>query len=807
MRLLKISIHTLYILCILSLYALSQSSSSISGRLSDAKTGGNIAYANIILYRSGDSTAINGSASGEEGKFAFPGLAYGSYDISIRMIGYQKKDLRNIVINSTNRTIDLGKIFLEQKLLQTSENVVVGEKSELQLSLDKKTFNIGSDLSNSGSSAAEVLDNIPSVTVDVEGNVSLRGSGSVRVLVDGKPSALLGISGTEALRNLPADILDRVEVITNPSARYDAEGSAGIINLVLRKDRQRGLNGSFNLPIGFPTNHGAAVSLNYRQNNLNFFVGNSTRYRKRPGEGYLYQETYDESTSYLEEQSNRERGGWSNTSRLGAEYFFDDKTTLTGSLVYSYSDENNLAQILYLDSDAQRNLTSSSFRQDDEAETEKELEYELNFNKEFGKNHKLTIDVQYEGESELEVSDIFEEPRSISLAAADADTLNQYVSNLQEQTEILLQMDYTRPFKKGGHFEFGLKTDIRDLTNIYRVEQQDDLGNWTNLTNYTNNFDYAENVSAAYVIVGYKFDRFSYQGGVRGEFSDIITHLLVTDEKNDRNYLGLFPSGHITYEIFDHNSLQMSYSRRLRRPRHRELNPFSSYTDARNIRRGNPNLDPEYTNAYEIGYLRHSPKASWGSSIYFRDTKGEIEYIRTLEDTLVIRQPENLSQRRDYGLEVNGSVVMAQWWDLDANANFYRSISDGSTISEDFRSDTYSWYARMSSKMELWDFDTQLRFNYHGPREGVQSKRKASHHVDLSISKDILDGNGTLTLSVRDLFNTRSWEDEVFADDFYSLTDNRWRQRSIRFGFNYRLNQKKRAVRDDNDNGGDLDED
>jgi len=264
----------------------------IIGELRDGKSNEKIGFANVIVFHAGDSVQVTGTASGLDGSFLIENLPYGTYDLAIYMMGYEKKNIEKIELKNSKPNVNLGTIALTSTVMVLSEVGVTAERSKLELTLDKKVFTVGKDLANTGSSATDVLNDIPSVTVDIDGNVSLRGSSNVTILVDGKPSGLVGITGTAGLRLLSANLIDRVEVITNPSARYDAEGMAGIINIVLKKERQSGVNGSIDLITGYPSNHGAALNLNYRKNKLNLFTNYGFRYQNFPGKGEYYQEFY-----------------------------------------------------------------------------------------------------------------------------------------------------------------------------------------------------------------------------------------------------------------------------------------------------------------------------------------------------------------------------------------------------------------------------------------------------------------------------------------------------------------------------------
>ena len=781
----------------------------VKGVILDESTGQPLDYATVTLFSSEDSSMVTGGVTDISGTFSLE-VKFGRYYANVAFISFLDKNIGNIEVNRDRPIVDLGSIQLSPNATTLAEVEVRAEKSNMQISLDKRVFNVGKDLANIGGSASDVLDNVPSVTVDAEGGVSLRGSAGVRILINGRPSGLIGVGDTDGLRQIPANLIDRIEVITNPSARYEAEGMAGIINIILKKDQRKGLNGSLDLTTGYPDNYGLAANANYRTGNLNLFGNYGISYRKRPGKGSLYQEVYDrnefkpDTTYILQQNQDRERGGWDNTLRAGAEYFFNDKTTLTGSLTYENENGDNRSDIEYRDYIFNLdNLTGITRRLDREKEIENNLEYVMSFRKEYEREgHLLTADVRYQDNAEVEKSNIIEEYFTPEYTQAGTADLEQRSRNEEKERLIMGQMDYIRPFAKDGKFETGLRASLREINTSYKVEEFDNA-DWQVLPNFTNEFIYDENIYAAYAIVGNKFGRFSAQIGVRAEYTDVNTQLVETGEENPRDYLNFFPSGHIAYEFAGQNSFMASYSRRINRPNFWSLNPFFSFSDARNIRTGNPNLDPEYTDAYELGHLKYWDNMSLSSSVYYRYTQGITERIRTLqEDGSTLTRPENLATEDAYGLDVTFSASPTDWWDLDGNVNFYRSIINGNNIDTSFTADALTWNGRVTSKMDLWKFiDAQARLNYRAPRNTTQGRNKAYFFVDLAFSKDVLDSKGTLTLSVRDLFNSRRWRYIFEDDDFYSRGDFQWRARQVVLTFNYRLNQQKQRQR----GGGDYD--
>lgn len=766
----------------------------VTGKVVDMHTGMPLEFATVAFFALPDSTVAAGGLTDETGSFAIR-VAPGRYYARIEFLSYRRHFIGNIELNKTAPEVGLGVIGIEPSANTLDEVIVRAEKSQLQMSLDKRVFNVGKDLANRGGSATDILDNVPSVSVDAEGAVSLRGSENVRILIDGKPSGLVSF-GSNGLRQLPANMIDRVEVITNPSARYEAEGMAGIINIVLKKEQSQGFNGAFDLTAGYPQEYGVALNLNYRKEHFNFFANYGLRYRKSPGSGSQHQVFTSGDTSFITDQTrDRSRGGLSNNVRLGADYFFNPSSSLTSAFSFRHSNENNFSELIYRDYiNTLENPTGITRRTDDEKEVEPNLEYSLDYKKTFGREgHELNAGLRYQDNTEHESSDFVERYYLPDGMLSGQPDYFQRSDNREGERSLILQADYVRPFGTDGKFEAGYRGGIRDIRNNYRVEElQGDA--WEILPGLTNNVLYDENIQAAYTILGNKAGRFSWQGGLRLEVSDVKTELLQTNEINDRPvYANLFPSAHIGYELAGQNSIQLSYSRRIRRPHFRELNPFYTFSDARNFFSGNPNLNPEFTDAYEIGHLKRWEKGSLSSSVYYRRTTDVIERIRTqLSDTSSFTRPVNLATRNDVGLEFTASFEPLEAWKINGNLNFFRSLTDGTYEGQDFSADAYSWFGRVSNRLTLWkDLDVQGTLNYRAPRKNTQGRSKAMYHIDLAMSLDVLQKNATLTLSVRDVFNTRRWRWITEGANFYTEGDFQWRARQMTLTFNYRINRNK----------------
>lgn len=780
---------------------------TLKGQIMSTYSGTPLEFATISIFDKENSELITGGLTDLDGTFQVE-VEIGPIYAEIEFISFEKLIIDPIIIDreairSGDRVINLGTLEMNQNAELLDEVEITAEKSEMQFALDKRIFNVGKDLANQGGTAQDILDNVPSVTVDIEGNVSLRGSSGVRILIDGRPSGLAGEDNANGLRAIPANLIDKVEVITNPSARYEAEGMAGILNIVLKKQKGGGFNGSFDVSGGYPAQGGVGANINYRKGKVNWFANYGLNYRESPGSGMYYQTTQVGSDLFIQDQeSERNRTGLSNSIRAGIDFFPTEKQTFTGSFIYRRSDEDNLSALTYQDYlNSVDNLTRTTLRTDDEREEESNLEYSINYKREFSnRKHVLNATLQFRDNVESENSDFFETVTFSS--GSDVPDLIQRSGNDEGQKNILFQLDYVQPLEGENHnLELGLRTNFRDIDNDYLVEELQD-GDFVSLPGLSNNFEYDEDVLAAYAMYGRGFGKLSLQAGLRAEYSHVITALLQTDEVNDRDYMNLFPSVNATYEMPKGNALQLSYSRRIRRPRFWDLNPFFTFSDSRNTFSGNPNLDPEYTDSYEIGNIKYFENATFGGSLFYRHTTDVIQRVLTfLPDGTTNRQPENLATQNDFGLEFTMQYSGVKWYRVDANANFFRSETNGNNVDDSFSAETFTWFARMTNRFKVWDgADLQVRLNYRAPRETVQGRSKSITSLDLGLSKDITS-DATLTFGVRDLFNSRKRRGETIGENFYREDEFQWRARSFNLALNYRVNQKKR--RGGGERGGD----
>lgn len=767
---------------------------TIQGKITD-EAGAPMSFSNVAVYNQSDSTLATGAVTDATGIFR-ASVKPSTYYLKITFISFEDLLIPNV--RATGTSVDIGTVVLKTSKSILDEVVVQGEKSSMELSLDKRIFNVGKDLANSGGTAADILSYVPSISVDPEGNVKLRGSDNVRILIDGKPSGLVSFQGAGGLQQLQGSMIERVEVITNPSARYEAEGNAGVINIILKKDRNQGFNAALDVITGYPVNMGGAANLNYRHRKVNFFINYTIAYRVLPATGRQYQERYSgDTTFYLRQTNDGTITGFNNNIRGGLDFFFTEKSVLTASYLFRRSDVKRLTDIVYRDFIFnESNPTDVIMRHQDEDEIEPNSEYSLVYKKSFqNKGHEFIAEAKLLDNWETSDQTFTQNYYYPDMTNDASRNILQRSINNESDKQVLFQVDYIQPIGKVGKFETGVRTSFRKMVNDYFVSQQRSDGSFETLPGLDNIFRYNENIHAAYGILGNKTGKVSYQAGLRAEWTDVETELEKTQEVNPRKYANLFPSAHVTFDLPNENDIQVSYSRRVRRPFYNDLSPFMTFADSRNFFSGNPNLNPEFSDAFDFGYITYFEKGSLTSSIYGRHTTSKIERIRVVDDAgNAMTLPQNLRSEVAYGIEFTSALSPVKWWKVDFNFNFFHADIDGSNVVSTYKASTYSWFTRQSSRFMLpKGFDVQLRTNYEAPQKTAQGRRKAIAYADFALSKEILKGRGNLNFNVLDIFNSRRVRTITEGENFYTSGNFQARKRQFNLTVSYRINQAKPA--------------
>ena len=805
----------------------------ISGTVLDKETGQPLEYATLVLQSVQDPAKVNGGITDIDGKFSVE-VAPGRYNASIEYIGYKTFKVSQ---STFNESVDLGTISLEISAAELEGVEVVGEQTTVEVRLDKKIYNIGKDITTSGATISDALNNVPSVNVDIEGGISLRGNKNVRILINGKPSALAGFGSTDALQQLPADAIEKVEVITSPSARYDAEGTAGILNIVLKREKTLGFNGSVNVYGGVPTNGGVTVNGNLRTTKYNLFSTIGYRYREGPGNGFFdtryfnsRQDAFLDSIAYDRNIEDRDidRLDRGLNANIGMEYFFNEKSSLTGSYFYrtgSDEDVNTNVNDYLLNNAPQVGTTRRELETEEDDTHQISLNYINRFNDD---GHQLTADFQYSVDSETGNSYINEPVRYNNTSNTDINIPREETSTIEDQKEYLIQSDYVLPFGKGSQFEAGYRGNFENEVTDYRLLQENDAGNLEVNLNQTNLFDYTQNVHALYSQYGSKFGDFNFLLGLRMESTQLkgkIESQLTEEELQeefsfpidtdfDNNYTGLFPTVNFIYEFNEMENVSLGYNRRINRPRGWFLNPFPSRSSRTNIFQGNPNLQPAFSNAFDLGYLKRWEKLTFTSSVYFQR---ETDAFQRVQDQITISGPNgsqvqvnrtlpiNLGTNDRLGGELGLLYNPTDWLRLNGSFNFFQFNIEGEFEGRDYSQKNNSWFGRFSSKVSLpLGIDWQTNAFYMGPTDEIQGERKGMLSIDLALSKDIFNENATLSLNASDFLNSRKRQGTTITDNFRQYSEFQWRQRQINVSLIYRFNQQKNQQRKQNRNEEDM---
>lgn len=789
---------------------------TISGQILEEGTNAPLEYATVAFIKA-DGTVTGGGITDIKGRYNIE-IKPGLYTIQFEFISYKTKKLLN---RQLSKNTELPTVILALNTESLEEVVVRAETTEVQIRLDKKVYNIGKDLTTSGATVSDALNNVPSVTVDVDGAIALRGNENVRILINGRPSAIAGFGDTDALRQLPAETIERVEVITSPSARYDAEGTAGILNIILRKEKTLGLNGSIQTNFNYPFGSNITGNINIRTDKFNIFNTTGVRYNETPGNANFrntYFGDFVENPLVIEDRKyNRVRQGFN--TNLGIEYFLTKTSSLTASGFYRLSDNNDSTTNFTQEFTALESLVVSRNRNEAEGEDDENVQFSLNYVNDFDTNgHKLTADFQWEKGSETQKS-LIEEFNSFP----EIEFLpSEQITETEDQTEYLIQADYVLPIGENAQFEAGFRGTFENtITDYLLLEQVVTGGDFIRNDSLSNTFDYTENVMAAYSQYGNKFGKFSFLLGLRVENTQLkgeVTATDVTSENNDdlainfdKNFLGLFPTVNLVYELGERENLTLGYNRRINRPRSWYINPFPSRSSEANIFQGNPNLNPAYASAFDLGYLRRWSKLTLTASVYYQYETDSFERVQ--EDTGLVTPngipiirtiPINLSTNQRIGAELGILYNPTKWLRLNGSFNFFQFESDGSFNDVDYGAKNTSWFTRGSAKITLpTKIDWQTNVFYRGPNNNAQTENEGILSVDLAFSKDIINDNATIGFNVSDLFNSRKRRSLTTTPSFVSDNEFQWRERQFTLSFTYRFNQKKERPR--RGGGGDYD--
>lgn len=761
----------------ISTFTLAQGGSiTIKGKIVEGSTQSPIEFATIMVGDKATKNPITGATTDVNGNFQIATKATNFY-LEISFIGYASKTIEEFTIQEGK--VDLGTITLGENNQILDEVVVRAEKSTTEFKLDKRVFNVGKDLSSTGASALEVLNNVPSVNVDIEGAISLRGSQGVQILINGKPSVIASEQGN-ALGTITADMIQQVEVITNPSAKYEAEGTSGIINIVIKKEERKGINGSVTLNGGIPHNHSFGLSLNRRTEKFNLFSQLGVGYRELPTDSESINRDLQNNTAVFSEGESFRNEVFYNLI-LGTDYHIDKNNIITLSGSFAYEIEDQPSNVDFSFEDATGAIVDRWNRTETTEALNPKYQYELQYKRDFTdhKDHTLL----FSAIGNLFAKDQESEFLNTTISGTNRNSQQQTRTDFGEWRQTF-KLDYTKPFAKKWTMETGLQYVLNDVSNDFGVT---DLINneWVENPNLTNIFEYHQNVLGVYGTGAYEGDKWGVKAGLRLENTDLTTLLTNTNERNNQNFTNFFPTFHSSYKVTENFSLQAGYSKRIYRPRLWNLNPFFNIRNNFSIRTGNPDLLPEYTDSYEITSIYIIGQFSMNFGIYHRYTTDVVERIATFENGVSTSKPFNIGTNKATGVEYNFKYSPSKKWSMngDLNYNNFNRKGEYEGTSIDFTND--QWSAKWTNKFKLpGQLDFEITGQYRSKFQTVQSEISGYVFADIGLRKKIMDGRGIFNLSVRDLFATRIRENETNQANFYLYNWSR-RGRFITLGFSY----------------------
>ena len=746
------------------------------------ESGGNlpVEYATVTLYRAADSVMIDGMITDAYGAFEFKKLVEGTYNVIVRFMGFRKILIAGIGISPNNPVKDLGTITLRPETTNLNEVEIVAEKPLVEYQVDRKVVNVDQQINAVGGTAVDVLENIPSVTTDLEGNVALRGSTSFTVLIDGKPSLL---TGSDALQQIPASSIDKIEIITNPSAKYDPDGTAGIINIITKKNSLNGLSGIANLTAGTSPEIAGDITLNYRTKKASYTLGANVANRQMQGYRESYRETYmGDTTTYLQTNSDNEMMRKSVSIKAGIDYSLTEKNTFTAEANYRMFDMNRKDEAHnqeWSSSDAghQYYLTN-----DDDQSDHPTMQFTIRDVQKFkNEGSELSAQLTYDrGDDQGEqttrqslVDDTWEHIEQVIL---------DYKNNTKEtEVEWDGDLDFNHSFKDESKLEAGFQMRLESNLTDYDYYNWDSIaGEWDYDTLNSNRYDFINNIYSVYGTYEKQFNKLGLKAGLRGEYTDRNLDQKTGGEDYPYRKFDLYPSAYLTYFLPYNQQVQLSYSKRVNRPHGGALNPYPMFSDAFNMFTGNPSLEPEFSHALEFNYQKLFGYSYLSIETYYRITTNKMTRVQEVNDEgVMVMTMKNINNDQSLGVEASGNIKVNSWFTINPSATLFNYKLNQETDSTTETRQSTNGNARIDLSANL-KTHTRLRLNgsWDSPTVTSDGTRKGTFYVGFAARQDFFDSKLSVTLNIRDIFDSRHMRGTSEGVNFYAENEN-WRKAPI----------------------------
>ncbi|MEI6753614.1 MAG: outer membrane beta-barrel family protein [Paludibacter sp.] len=772
---------------------------SIKGCVIEKSSGNPLEFATVIVKNKKDSV-INQSVTDKNGWFVFKGIPMGEYRISYSFIGFGKIDSVPVAIKTINQKINLGKLYITEAGQMLNQVEVVGQRSTFVNSIDRKTFNVGQDLMSKSGSVSDLMQNIPSVQVDMDGNVSLRGSENVTILIDGKPSAMMKINRAAVLQQMSAGNVEKIEIITNPSAKYKPDGTSGIINIVMKKDRNLGMNGNVTANVGNEGRWNLNGMLSYNPGKLNLYGSLGVRQDNRSRINDVTTNSYDSiSGKFLNYSRTYSKGNSRPVSyigNVGFDYKLNDLNKFGASISYNYrtyllNDTTN-----YVVKDNLLNTTLSYDRPRYRPEWESDLEFKAFYNHKFNKEgHELNFDLTSSITNESEDTHFTNFYYIPAFATTKEHTLYTHQCyDTEFSAEYSLPMGEDCKFEAGYIFQ-NVSNDLNLIRDTTRTVNPD---SWFNDLQRSNRFIRSESTNVLYATYEQEIGRLGFLVGLRAEHTTTRANLVILDSIINNNYFRLYPTIHASYKLAKMHELQLNYSHRIRRPEDEELNPFPEYQDMRNIRAGNPLLLPEDTHSFEFGYQYKNDATTFLSTLYYRNSYNLVtNIIQDLGNAVYKTTLENLSQSQAAGLELILSSGITKFMTFNIATNAFYNTIDASSLGYSSSKSNIAWSANANvnfnlTKSTVWQFTS----NYTAETLTPQGKRVPSFVLNSGLKQDLFKKKGALILTVSDIFNSMRYQTEIDIPTMKRIEIRRRSSQTIYLGFTYNFGGSDKKQKD-----------
>ncbi len=778
----------------------------ITGIVVDASIQQPIEYAYVILYNQKDSTQAAGTVTDSDGRFLLKSIRPGVYYLQIKYMGFLTYTAHDLRINREKRRIELGSIALQEALNSTEKIEVEAEKPAMTYLIDKKIISVEQNQTTISGTAADVLENVPSVTVDIEGNVLLRGSSSYLVLIDNRPTIL---EPSEVLQQIPASTIQDIEIITNPSAKYDPDGTAGIINIVTKKNALQGISGIVNANVGLDNKYGFDALFEYRVGKANIYVAGDYNRYSFPG-------------SMEEEKSITFNGITNHIQSTGNADHLRNRYSIRSGVDYAFTPQDNASiGLRYGGREMERN-SRKNYEQWNDTQIDSIFSYQsVNNSKRSGPFLSVNMDFQHRFERkghELSGSLIYQKRSSDEYALDELDDTFGNVSSGRKTTEEgpsarwRFKLDYTRPLNETDKLEAGYQSRFGNSDDITTISEYNPNTNRYELqTAFNSSTNYKRDIHAIYGLYAGTLNALGYQLGLRTEYTDRTIEFTQSDQPFTLKRWDYFPTAHFSYHITKTNQMMVSYTRRIERPRGYYFEPFLTWSDAYNVRRGNPDLKPEYINAYEVAFQTFFGRSMFSLEGYYHKTENKIERIRTVyQANVTLHTFDNVGQASNLGVELMLNRDFFRIWNVNLMGNLYQYRIEGNLLGNDFNRDSFNWSTRFNNTFRLGTGTRlQLNMRYNSPTVSAQGTNEGYTMYSFGLRQEFFKKALSATLQIRDIFSTGKREFTSEGDGFYTHTLFTRKAPMVMLNVSYKIHnyeQKKRERNTDSmDEGGDED--